>query len=938
MPKYRFTWDGFDNETVGALAVAYGYDPTCGQAPRNWLGENVKRPNERFVAAAKSVLEDVWLPKHPRTARQIVNFLLGVGIGPRISPTTDDGHLDYIRKCRNSKTLRMIVATALIGFGDSDRNQDGSDESDEEGVITDSTIPCFGIVDPRKQSVDPRKPYDYQERAWDALSRYWAETRSNGPFRGLLVMPTGSGKTYTTVSWLVENHINEGGRVLWIAHRYDLLEQAGFAFYRAAYLARKRPSLRIRLVSGLHHPPTRIWPEDNVIIWSIQSLRCRMDIAESVLSDDSVFVVIDEAHHAPATSYRRLFKVLEPRSRSYVLGLTATPTRTAEDERPIFSALFGGRKIHEVQFRDLVEQKYLARPIPVVVKTKIPVESEATEDDWRHMERFGELSEAWQDRLARLFPRNEIIAKHYLEPDNRRRYGKTLIFAINVAHAQLLCDRLREELQGTGIEVEYVASYRLDDKTVNNREIVEQFRDPKSGLDVLINVEILTEGVDIPNIKTIFLARPTHSEILLRQMIGRAMRGPKIPDGTDVAYLVSFEDHWSEFTDWEHPFELVRDITECAVETEEEKEAEEPPPPPDEDVVKALPWDLIKAAVDEMRRRGPAYGADPFESVPHGWFVLERDDDGEDVRQIIHVYQHQRSCWEELIERLWPSSALDVDAAAPHARVASVSAVVVAQDRQLPSPREELYDDVFDDCHIPIASRAHVGQMVEHFLAGGERPEYNEFTARRLADPYTIAEEIMAQPDLGAAAKGRLIAERYELPLAKAVYPSLRSFDAAVNDAIFELLHPGEATQIHRAEVVFNPLPHEKLAPGPAHELDVLTREMLVEGAKILGVETLNFDGPIQWTRRMVRGWYAFANWDFERPAGTGNIRVNCVLDSPRVSGDTMRFILWHEYLHLHLKQGHTREFRKLERAWPTCIESERELYSLNERFGVWYW
>ena len=110
--------------------------------------------------------------------------------------------------------------------------------------------------------------------------------------------------------------------------------------------------------------------------------------------------------------------------------------------------------------------------------------------------------------------------------------------------------------------MEYIASYRLDDRTVNNRETLERFRDPQSGLDVLINVEILTEGVDVPNIQTVFLARPTHSEILLRQMIGRAMRGPNIPMGTEVAYLVSFEDHWSEFTEWEHPFELVPDIVE----------------------------------------------------------------------------------------------------------------------------------------------------------------------------------------------------------------------------------------------------------------------------------------------------------------------------------------------------------------------------------------
>jgi len=935
MPRYRFSWDNFDDETVAALATAYGYTRSSGRSTRDWLGENVKRPNEQFVKATKGVLEDVWLPNHPRTAKQIVNFLLGVGIGPRIPPKSDDGNLDYIRKCRNSSTLRAILATALLGFGDSD----GKDVLNEDGVITDSVLPCFGLIDPKKQKRDERKPYEYQQEAWEALSRYWAQTRRNGRFRGLLVMPTGSGKTYTAVSWLMENHINGGGRVLWIAHRYNLLEQAAHAFYRAAYLAPKVPSLRIRLVSGSHHPPTRIWPEDNIVIWSIQSLRCRMDLAESLLSDENVFLVIDEAHHAPATTYRRLFKLLEERKRSYVLGLTATPTRTIEDERPTLSHLFDGRKIHEVQFRDLVEQEYLARPIPEVVKTRVNAETQADEKDRQHLERFGELSEAWQDRLAQLVPRNEVIAKQYLKPENRKRYGKTLIFAINVAHAQLLCERLREGLEESGTDVEYIASYRLDGKAVNNHEVVERFRDPASGLDVLINVEILTEGVDIPNIQTIFLARPTHSEILLRQMIGRAMRGPKIPGGTRVAYLVSFEDHWNEFTDWEHPFDLVSDITECAEPLPpREEEDQEQPATLDEAVVEALPWDLIRAAVEEMRRRGPAYDADAFESVPHGWYVLEREDDDCEVRQIIHVYQHQKSCWEALFQELWPAPLHEwtlTDSRIPSVIFRTEEEL---ENRRLLLPRDELFDKYFHDCDIPVASRTHFGQIIEHFLAGGERPDYHDFAERRLADPYTIAEEILAQRELDATGKGRLIAERHELSLAKAIYPNLRSFDAAVNDAIFERLHPEEATRIHRAEVVFNPLPHEKLAPGPAHALDVLAREMLAEGAKLLSVETLDFDGPIEWTHRMVRGWYAFANWDFERPAGTGKIRVNCVLDSPDVSADTMRFVLWHEYLHLHLKQGHTREFRKLERTWPTCIEAERELYSLNERFGVWYW
>ncbi len=62
------------------------------------------------------------------------------------------------------------------------------------------------------------------------------------------------------------------------------------------------------------------------------------------------------------------------------------------------------------------------------------------------------------------------------------------------------------------------------------------------------------------------------------------------------------------------------------------------------------------------------------------------------------------------------------------------------------------------------------------------------------------------------------------------------------------------------------------------------------------------------------------------------------LLDSPDVSAETMRYLLWHEYLHLHLKSLHTKTFRELERRWPTSVDGDRELDTLNERFGVQYW
>ena len=87
-----------------------------------------------------------------------------------------------------------------------------------------------------------------------------------------------------------------------------------------------------------------------------------------------------------------------------------------------------------------------------------------------------------------------------------------------------------------------------------------------------------------------------------------------------------------------------------------------------------------------------------------------------------------------------------------------------------------------------------------------------------------------------------------------------------------------------------------------------------------------------------MKGWYGMAWHEMTTPTGHGRIKINRLLDSPDASADTLRFLLWHEYLHLFLKAGHTKTFRELERKWPDWLACDREMDSLNERFGVQYW
>ena len=91
----------------------------------------------------------------------------------------------------------------------------------------------------------------------------------------------------------------------------------------------------------------------------------------------------------------------------------------------------------------------------------------------------------------------------------------------------------------------------------SNSKTLEKFRNNE--LDVLVNIRMLTEGTDVPDVDTVFLTRQTTSKILLTQMIGRALRGPKF-GGTEEAQIVSFVDNWNHKINWAewHPLDETR--------------------------------------------------------------------------------------------------------------------------------------------------------------------------------------------------------------------------------------------------------------------------------------------------------------------------------------------------------------------------------------------
>jgi ATP-dependent helicase IRC3 len=183
-------------------------------------------------------------------------------------------------------------------------------------------------------------------------------TLNRQPFAGLLVIPTGGGKTLTAVQWLLRNCVDKGKKVLWIAHRHELLEQAKEAFQNNAYsnVLKSRRSFNYRIISGIHDKPKDIRRSDDIIIASKDSLRS--ETATQYLfdwlraSDGELFLVVDEAHHAIAKTYRKLIGWLKDQVSLFrMLGLTATPFRTTQNEQGLLGKLFTDDIVYKVDLR-----------------------------------------------------------------------------------------------------------------------------------------------------------------------------------------------------------------------------------------------------------------------------------------------------------------------------------------------------------------------------------------------------------------------------------------------------------------------------------------------------------------------------------------------------------------------------------------------------------
>lgn len=400
---------------------------------------------------------------------------------------------------------------------------------------------------------NPKELYKHQIDAMSELNKIDKKT----DFSAIIVLPTGAGKTLTSVYWLLKNAVNSHKKVLWIAHRHLLLEQAAEAFVLNGFsdLLPERLTYKYRIISGIHDKPIHINGDEDILIVGKDSIVKNLPVLSKWMDGEDIYLVIDEAHHAVARTYQAIIDFVknEAKNRSAhvkIIGLTATPYRTNEAEKAMLGKIFTDDIIYSIDLDTLIKSGILSTPICKTFETRILAGESISASLAKKIAFSDNLPEDLANEIANNKERNHLIVKKYLE--NQDEYQQTLVFALNIRHAI----ELNAVFQKNGIKSDFIVSNVRDMVTgisrskEENAKAIEAYK--QKDLQVLINVNILTEGTDLPQTKTVFLTRPTVSKVLMTQMVGRALRGEQA-GGTKDAYIISFIDDWEEKIAFESP-------------------------------------------------------------------------------------------------------------------------------------------------------------------------------------------------------------------------------------------------------------------------------------------------------------------------------------------------------------------------------------------------
>ena len=330
----------------------------------------------------------------------------------------------------------------------------------------------------------------YQQQARERIHAEW----ENGHTRTLLVLPTGTGKTIVFAS-VAADQVRAGDRVLILAHRGELLEQAADKLQRSTGL--------VSAVEKADATCLNTW--FRVVVGSVKTLQ-RTARLERFPHDYFGTIIIDEAHHAITDGYRR---ILDYFGSAKVLGVTATPDRgDMRNLGEVFDSL-----AFEYKLTDAIKEGYLCRIMAQTIPLKLDISSVTMSGgDYA----VGDLGTA-------LDPYLEQIAA---EMAQRCKGRKTVVFLPLIKTSQ----KFRDLLNSHGFR-----AAEVNGQSTDRKEVLADFDAGK--YNVLCNSMLLTEGWDCPSVDCVVVLRPTKVRSLYSQMVGR---GTRLSPGKSDLLLLDF--------------------------------------------------------------------------------------------------------------------------------------------------------------------------------------------------------------------------------------------------------------------------------------------------------------------------------------------------------------------------------------------------------------
>ncbi|MFI1290212.1 DUF3427 domain-containing protein [Streptomyces sp. NPDC020792] len=335
------------------------------------------------------------------------------------------------------------------------------------------------------------RPFPHQR---DMLERLTVERELRGRHRNLLIAATGTGKTVMAAldyRSLCKESDGSRPRLLFVAHRKEILKQS---------LRTYREVLDDASFGELLHAgqDPRDWKH---VFASVQSLNVQR--LEQLAPDHFDIIVIDEFHHATATTYRRVIDHFTPKE---LLGLTATPERM--DGLNVQDEFFEGRITAEMRLWEALENDLLC-PFHYF---GIPDGTDLTNLGWqRGTYADQELGNLYTGNHARA----RIVVKQIRDKVSNPGAMRALGFCVTKAHARFMADFFRE----AGFKAVALDSDSPDDIRA---QALSELRG--GNLQVIFSVDLFNEGLDIPDVDTLLLLRPTNSATVFLQQLGRGLR------------------------------------------------------------------------------------------------------------------------------------------------------------------------------------------------------------------------------------------------------------------------------------------------------------------------------------------------------------------------------------------------------------------------------